>query len=61
MVLFMCGAVAGCIALYLQFGWRAAIVGVSIWLLLTFIAEIATGMVIYTYADFVPEQRGGDA
>ena len=61
MVLFACGAVASCVALFLQFGWRAAIVGVSICVHLPFIADIATRIVFFTYADFVPEQRGGDA
>ena len=57
MLLLFIGLAAGCIAIFQAHDWRLLLAAFAGFLIICFLAELVTGVILYTHAKFVPEHR----
>jgi hypothetical protein len=46
-----------CLGLLFKFGWLAFAIGVAGFVAISTLAEIGTGIILYTRAEFIPEHK----
>ena len=56
-ILLFAAMTVGCIMIFEKYGWRPLLVSFGVVILFWFIAELITGIIFYSYAQFVPEQK----
>ena len=56
-VLLFAAMMLGCIMVFEKYGLRPLFVSVGVMILFWFLAELFTGIIFYSYAQFVPEQK----
>ena len=61
MVSLQVGWGVACVVVFVLHGWRPFLVVSACFIAFWFVAELVTGVVLYTYARFVPEQRDQSA
>jgi hypothetical protein len=61
MVVLLCAGGAGCVAAFVLHGWKGLLLAFAGLFAFCFVAELVTGVVFYTHAQFISEQRDGSA